>query len=435
MNHIFESKDRGIRQWLASGCGIFVYFLCLTIFRQNSNFEGIRGLVYGLVLFLYGVAARKGKKSELAIFSLAWGIIGLISAYLMFGVLGFVTDVRLQALIGRNDHFHVQAFAVVAVLRFLMGRGIAFVRKNRNGRWSSRQDWAVASLFLFLFIFVWGMFLLERDVLSRQEEYSVSLAFFCGIFGALLIVMLFYQRVSQEQKEAGERRQLEQKQEIQGKQMEELYEIGRQANRLRHDMQIQLDTIYGLLEQHGYEKAKECIRKLGAQWAQYPELPHNTGNQGLNAALMKAIQTCKEKRIDFHYVVLGKPKEIDEMDMANLMDNLLRNAIEACEPMAGKGKIEIAVKTEQGVVEIEVENTIQESVLMNNPMFKTTKAEKEKHGFGMDSIESIVKQYHGNYECKEEKIEQERFFVQNLWLRISEEKICSAPQGVVCAEG
>ena len=277
----------------------FFYFLCLTVFRQNSNFEGVQGLLYGFVLFLYAVAARKGAKLEMAIFSLAWVIIGFISAYFMFGVLGIVTGLQLQALIGRNDHFHLQAFAAVAVLKFLMGRGVAFVGKNRSRRWSSRQDWAAVGLFLFLFVLVWGVFLLERGTLSRQAEYSVSLGIFCGIFFALLIVMLFYQRISQNQKEAAERLRLEQRQEIQGKQIQELYEIGRQANRLRHDMQIQLDTIYALLEQNGHERAKECTRKLGAQWGQYPELPHDTGNQGLNAALMKALPICKEKKLTF----------------------------------------------------------------------------------------------------------------------------------------
>ena len=104
--------------------------------------------------------------------------------------------------------------------------------------------------------------------------------------------------------------------------------------------------------------------------------------------------------------------------MANLTDNLLRNAIEACELMAGTGKIELAVKTECDIVEIELENTIKESVLTKNPRFETTKAEKQKHGFGMESIEKIIKQYHGDYECREEKIGQELFLVQNLRLKV-----------------
>lgn len=60
----------------------------------------------------------------------------------------------------------------------------------------------------------------------------------------------------------------------------------------------------------------------------------------------------------------------------------------------------------------------KESVLTKNPRFETTKAEKQKHGFGMESIENIVKQYHGDYECREEKIGQELFLVQNLRLKV-----------------
>lgn len=163
-----------------------------------------------------------------------------------------------------------------------------------------------------------------------------------------------------------------------------------------------------------------CVKKMGAEWDQYSELPRDTGNEGLNAALMKAMKKCKEKNIKFHYVVLGCPREIESMDMGNLTDNLLRNGIEACEGLDGKGEVEIVIRKENGIVEIEVENTVKESVLKTNPRLKSTKKEKFKHGFGMKSIQKIVESYQGDYFCKEEEIDGEVWFVQNIYLKIKE---------------
>ena len=106
------------------------------------------------------------------------------------------------------------------------------------------------------------------------------------------------------------------------------------------------------------------------------------------------------------------------MDMGNLVDNLLRNGIEACEGQDGTGQVEIVVRKENGVVEIEMENTIRESVLRNNPEMKSTKPGKERHGFGMESIRKIIDLYHGKYACWEELEEHVLWFTQSICLKV-----------------
>lgn len=124
----------------------------------------------------------------------------------------------------------------------------------------------------------------------------------------------------------------------------------------------------------------------------------------------------------FHYVVLGRPVEIDSMDMGNLIDNLLRNGIEACEEMPGGGQLEIIIRKENGVVEIEVENTIKESVIRKNPKLKSSKKEKGRHGFGMESIWKIIEQYQGEYICREEVEDRVLWFEQSICLKIQKER-------------
>ena len=107
--------------------------------------------------------------------------------------------------------------------------------------------------------------------------------------------------------------------------------------------------------------------------------------------------------------MLGRPVEIDSLDMGNLIDNLLKNGIEACEGLEGKGRVEIVIRKENGIVEIEMENTIKESVLKTNPEMKSTKQEKDKSGFGLESIRKIIELYRGEYLCREELKDQRSF--------------------------
>ncbi|NBH18398.1 GHKL domain-containing protein [Clostridiaceae bacterium] len=371
-----------------------------------------------MILFLYSMAALEGSKTDFIIFSLIWVLIALVSAYIMFGVLGIATGEGIGNLLKKSGDLRTYSALAAGALKFSMGRMVVAVYKKKRKVTVRIEDWIMAGTFLLMFVMVLGMFRLETGILSQTERYYLSLQLLTGMFAISLLVSVFYRILDKYRKEKMEQGYLAEEQKLQAEQLHDLYQFGREANHMKHDMKIKLDTIYGLLEKEGYEEAKMCVRKLGAEWDNRFELPRDTGNEGLNAALMKAAQRCREKEIRFHYVVMGRPVEIDSMDMGNLVDNLLKNGIEACEDQAGTGQVEIVIRKENGIVEIEVENTIKESVLKTNPEMKSTKPEKDRHGFGMDSIRKIIRLYHGEYSCWEEQEGPVLWFAQSICLRI-----------------
>ena len=156
------------------------------------------------------------------------------------------------------------------------------------------------------------------------------------------------------------------------------------------------------MKKRAYKEAEENLKRLGAEWSDYLEIPDDTGNEGLNAALMRAIHECRKRGIRFHYAVLGKVNGIDSLDMGNLVHNLLQNGIEACSIEAKDRELELVVRRDGDGIEIEIDNTIQNSILDTNPLLKTSKKDKEKHGFGMETIRETVERYHGMYGFWEE---------------------------------
>ncbi len=427
INHGFAKKYKGVRSAALFLTGFTVYFLAITFLNRVSRFEGMAGLSYGIILFCYAEVALEGKRTEFLTFSLIWVIIALVSAYIMFGILGIVTGEGIGTLLTQSGNLRTYAELAAGALKFSLGRMALAVYKRQGNQGSVRlEDGVMAGTFLLLFILVLGMFHLEAGFITQTERYYLSLQLLGVVFSIVLILSVFYRIQDKYRKEKLEREYFEEEQKLQAEQIHDLYQLGREANHMRHDMKIKLDTIYRLLEKEGYEEAKMCIRKLGAEWNGSEELPRDTGNEGLNAALMKAAQRCREKQIRFHYVVLGRPVEIDSMDMGNLVDNLLKNGIEACDGLAGKGQVEIVIRKENGVVEIEVENTIKESVFKTNPKLVSQKKEKGRHGFGMESIRKIIEQYHGEYICREETEDHALWFAQSICLRIRRGKDMSS---------
>ena len=146
----------------------------------------------------------------------------------------------------------------------------------------------LAGTFFCMFILIMGMFLMEEGRLDQRGRYVLALCMLMGIFGVIVFIGGFYHRLERyrrEEREAEFRRETKCQQE---EQIRDLYRMGREVNRLRHDMKGRLNVLYRLVVKERYAEAAEYIERMGADLGNYPELPQDTGNEGLNAALIKA---------------------------------------------------------------------------------------------------------------------------------------------------
>lgn len=384
----------------------------MTLLNRLCQYEGVLGLGYGAVLYLYGQAALHGRKSEIAALSLAWVLIAAISAYVMFGVLGILTGEGLGNLLSSVGTARMYSALATTVLKFSMGRFVIALLGRKRSKATRLEDGMMGGVCILVFFLVIGMFSLESGRLSQMKRYYLSLWLLCGMFGLVAAVGLFYRILGRYQMKMQEAEHERENYESQREQIHDLYRIGREANHMRHDMKIKLDVVHGLLKRGEYQEAEKCISRLGSEWGDYPELPQETGNEGLNVALLKAGQECREHGVRFHYVVMGKPDHIDSLDMGNLVYNLLKNGIEASEGANGERELEIIIRKDESGTEIEVMNSIRESVVRGNPGMKSRKKEKMAHGFGLESICKIVGKYQGEYVYWEEN----GMFIQNILL-------------------
>lgn len=412
MDHGFVKKYERFKRWVFFAMGCSVYFFVLTGMNWFIGYEGILCVFYGLALVLYGSISLKGDIRDKILLSLMWILITLLGPFFIYGLMGVLTGKSIRDIMGIKGSAYISAAGMASAVKLLMGRIVVKFYGKRDNLQKS-ESWMVAGVLILNLLLGLGIFQLELEKMPGRLRCGLIICLLVGEFGSILLLETVYRKLGEYQKQKIELEFHEQQEKIRRDNMMDIYQIGRKINHWRHDMNGKLEVLYQLQNKGCYQKVEKNIEQLCEELKQYPELPQETGNEGLNVALMKAIVRCKDEGIRFCYVVLGKADKIDSIDMGNLMWNLFSNGIEACKKVQNGPIMEVVVRDGDEETEIRLENSVQESVLRENPDLQCKKAHEEKHGFGMETIYMLVEKYHGDYCCWEE----EDRFIQEIYLK------------------
>ena len=291
MEHGFKKRYKGTRRWLLFAAGSASYFLVVSVLNHYIVFEGILGLCYAAVLVLYGLAALKDRPHVIVLLGMAWVLIIIINAYMVFAIMGIMTGRHLKELPASGGIIWTYSALAALVLKFAMGRVVlALYRRKDNA--GQVEDGIMAGTFLLLFVMVLGMFGLEDCGLNQRGRHYLSLCLLGGFIGLVLLLGRAYHQMSRYYREKQEVEYRKERWREQEEQVLNLFRIGREVNHLRHDMNGKLDVLCRLAEKGRYGELLGYIKEMDAELGKYPELPQDTGNEGVNAMLMKAVPEC-----------------------------------------------------------------------------------------------------------------------------------------------
>jgi len=136
-----------------------------------------------------------------------------------------------------------------------------------------------------------------------------------------------------------------------------------------------------------------------------------TGNDFLNCIINEKYKEAVSKGIDFQTVIdFSEITFMNPMDICIIFSNAIDNAIEGCEKIEIPEQKILTVKAKKvrNFLIIAFENTSTKVLVIENQTIKTTKADKNLHGFGLNNIKKTVEKYQG--ECKIKK-EMEQFIL------------------------
>lgn len=167
---------------------------------------------------------------------------------------------------------------------------------------------------------------------------------------------------------------------------------------LIHDIKKHLQSINMLNDKREHDKINLYICEL-MQSSDLKESVRLCDHEILNAILARYERQCLDKHIAFHADIRsGIIDFIADADITSLFCNLLDNAIEAaCHISNSFIEISACKREKTPFVVITIVNSSRKNPFEKpNGKLTTTKINKQKHGFGIKSIQKIVNKYHGD---------------------------------------
>ena len=130
-----------------------------------------------------------------------------------------------------------------------------------------------------------------------------------------------------------------------------------------------------------------------------------TGNDVLDTILTEKSLYCKDREIQVSCVAEGKQMDfVNTIDLYAILGNALDNAIEAVEKFEEREKrqIDVLIYRKQNFLVINIMNPIPERLVYEEELPVTTKGDRKFHGFGLRSIQYLVRKYDGVVNISEE---------------------------------
>ena len=179
---------------------------------------------------------------------------------------------------------------------------------------------------------------------------------------------------------------------------------------LKHEMRGHLTNIKGLAQSGEYASLEDYIAKMDESMSGF-ELTLQTGNPVtdviVNDIRRQSLDLGIRFQVEFHY---PDPRAYDAFDVGIILQNLLQNAVEACEKVGEDERFIVLTGTRKGrFFLIEVKNSFADEVVFGQDGLPVTTKQEDAsmHGIGLANVRREAEKYMGELELK--AVQQEFF--------------------------
>lgn len=253
----------------------------------------------------------------------------------------------------------------------------------------------------------------ENLVFQLYEQFPVFLGIVPVVaalfYAGILITIVSYQKMIglQEEKEKYfvEQQQVHAIQE----RMEEVEQFYHGIRQMKHEMKNHLTNIKGLVRNGSYGDIEQYIDQMDESMNVF-ELSIKTGN-AVTDVIVNDKQKAAEKQGILFQSEFSYPKSdgYNAYDIGVIINNLLQNALEACEKMAeGKRYIYLSGRQKKKFYVINVKNSFEGEVTFDtktNLPLSTKGKDTALHGIGLSNVKREVDKYMGDVDIRAKKNE------------------------------
>ena len=274
-----------------------------------------------------------------------------------------------------------------AVCYFIFSRDIRRLKKISI---DNKQLLLLSTVGLFVYV-VFGLVTMTLSLDNPQPEYEMLLHFSRAL-ACVLILCLEFGLLSNKslEIELGVVSQMLQEREKQYEASRDNIDI---INQKCHDLRHQIRFL-----RKGAAVVDSAALKEIEKAVDIYDAAVKTGNAALDVILTEKSLLCEKNGIVLTCMADGGA--IDFMapgDIYSLFGNALENAVEAASQISDpeKRSIGVSVRAKGMMISIHVENCLEGSLRFENGLPQTNKDDKNIHGFGMKSMQTIAEKYGG----------------------------------------
>lgn len=215
---------------------------------------------------------------------------------------------------------------------------------------------------------------------------------FLAVLALVLLLMYFIVESKEEKMKLDFAEMLNQLLEDNYKEINDIYMSN---SKLYHDLNNHLNVLYQLLNQGNKDEAKKYIQQISEPILTMSKATW-TGVDVVDVIINSKVDKMIEKGITYEInVEYPKNTNILPHDMCAILANLLDNAIEVVSSLESSGSMALTIRKINNFLMIKVSNSCAERKDSINHIPKTTKKNKELHGWGLPSVAGAVEKYNG----------------------------------------
>ena len=374
-----------------------MYTVLISCLNMISSFEHFLALSYIAMIFLYCLICLRGNILLKLFASVFPVVIALVITALCLSCSSFLCGMEITEITGSRS---IQRFITVAAAQLLIFYviflSISIFGKRDNGIYQlSHGEWMLIIVILMLSIVI-GAFLILISLdpgMGKSKAYAAI-----GIVSLIVINMVsLYLIIDLGKKNLAvmENEKLKMQIEYNQQYIENADTEYNLICKLRHDSKALYQVLSDLLSEGEIKKAEEYLKKM-TDSADNRIIFVNTENAFVNSIINAKLTIAKSFGIKATCVTVSSFAGIDDVDLCRLLSNMLDNAITATSEIDKSDKnISVSISEDVGMYTFLICNTVEGSVLAENPELLSTKKNNEISGLGTKIIHDISEKYNG----------------------------------------
>ncbi len=390
-----ENRKKFLLGWVS-------YFVLITVMNHLTMYEGMACFVYAAFIFVFSQFLLNGrwlKKLMASVLPLACVI--LISSTVT-NAISVLAGVPLETIYSTPN---IDRFLAIVSVQLLLVYCLQLILKlfQKNGAHFQKAEWLVIiSVLVLSFLVMLFLHLLGMNATLQTEQAQLLVWADTGIIAMNLLLFYLVNKVNQNNRRI---REMEQEQQLllyQSNYAESMQHQADALQRMRHDWKQHLSVVQMMLSENEVERAKNYLHSYQNQ--EIPVGLHvHSNNPYLDALLHVKLTIARENGIQVDFSCQAEFAGYSDVERCNLIGNLMDNAIEASRQMPeNERRIQLTIHGNADRLIIETANMVKIPVTAQNPQMKTSKADGNKHGYGMQTIRAITQHYHGDLDYYDE---------------------------------